>query len=70
MSGSPTAQPAKFNFGEAAFGTANTAITSIFAYKTAKETTRSLAGAPMGNTAIIVGGLVAVGVLVVIVIKK
>lgn len=57
------AQPAKFDMGQAAFGLGDTAIKGIFAYKTAKVTTSNLGKAPAANTAIIVGGVVALAVV-------
>lgn len=48
------------------FGTANTAITGYFASQAAKSALK----APAGNTAIVVGGVVVIAVLIFMVVKR
>lgn len=48
------------------FGTANTAITGYFASQAAKSALK----APPANTAIVVGGVVVVALLIFMVLKK
>ncbi len=62
-----TAQP--FNLGQGLVDLADTGLKGYFTYATTKETSKALAKAPAANTAIIVGGIVAIGLLIVIVIK-
>jgi hypothetical protein len=51
------------------FDTAGTAIKGFFTYKTAKETSKAIAGAPIGNAAII-GGVIVLVVAMIFVLRR
>lgn len=52
------------------FGTANTALTGLFTYKTAKVTGKVLGGAGTAKTAVLIGGIGVVVVLVFLIKRK
>jgi hypothetical protein len=65
-----TSQNQGFDWGQGLFSLGQTALAGYFTYETAKETSNNIRKTPTANVALMVGGLLAVTLIIVLAVKK